>query len=362
MTPPRKRHILRKILISSVVLVVLLLVLGTGTAYMLSVPGYSGSQSDHFDGERFVNEEPLKSQGFGAFLKFMFGSQRQPWREWTDNNSYPAPPERVGTGELRVTFINHSTTLIQMDGLNIVTDPIWSERCSPFSWIGPKRHRAPGIDFDSLPPIDFVLISHNHYDHLDLPTVKKLSDKYKMPIITGLGNKTFLQQNDITNVTEIDWWDKVPLANSITLTGVPARHFSGRGLSDRQTTLWMGFVIQSPAGNVYFAGDTGFGQHFEEIRRRFAPIRLALLPIGAYLPRWFMSGVHVSPDEAVRAHQILGAGTSIVIHFGTFRLGVDGQDQPVDDLNAALDAVKGPRPQFWALDFGEGRDIPLLPD
>ena len=329
---------------------------------MFSVPGYNGPQSDHFNGKVFVNEEPLESQGFGSLLKFMFGTERQPWRKWSENKPYPRPTERVGTGQLRVTFINHATVLIQMDGLNILTDPIWSERCSPFSWIGPKRHRAPGVAFDSLPPIDYVLLSHNHYDHLDMPTLKRLADKYHMPVITGLGNKIFLEQNNIGRVTEIDWHDRVSLAEGITATSVPARHFSGRGLSDRQTTLWMGFVIQGPSGNVYFAGDTGFGPHFEEIRRKFAPIRLAILPIGAYLPRWFMRGVHVSPDEAVRAHQILGAGTSIAIHFGTFRLGVDGQDQAVDDLNAALDAVTEPRPRFWALDFGEGRDIPSLSD
>ena len=339
-----------------------LLVIGTGTVYMLSVPGYNGPISDHFNGNTFVNQEPLESHGFGAFLKFMFRSERQPWRDWTDNKSYPPPPERVDSCQLRVTFINHSTVLIQMDGLNILTDPIWSKRCSPFSWIGPSRHRAPGLALESLPPLDFVLVSHNHYDHLDLPTLKKLVGKFHMPIITSLGNKQFLEQNGIDDVTEIDWGDRIPLSESVALTGVPARHFSGRGLSDRQTTLWMGFVLQGSAGNVYFAGDTGFGSHFEKIRKQFAPIRLAILPIGAYLPRWFMSGVHLSPEEAVRAHQVLGAAAGIAIHFGTFRLGVDGQDQAVEDLIAALDRVTGPRPLFWTLDFGEGRDVPPLPD
>lgn len=329
---------------------------------MLSVPGYNGPTSDHFDGKIFVNQERLHPQGFGAFLKFMFREKRQPWRKWTENKSYPKPPERVDSGQLRVTFINHSTVLIQMDGLNILTDPIWSDRCSPFAWIGPKRHRAPGIALEDLPPIDLILLSHNHYDHLDLPTLKQLESRHHMPVITSLGNRAFLEQNGMSNVTEIDWGDKISPFKGITVSGVPARHFSGRGLSDRQNTLWMGFVIQGTAGNIYFAADTGFGPHFEQIRKEFAPIRLAMLPIGAYLPRWFMSGVHISPEEAVRAHRILDASTSIAIHFGTFRLGADGQDQAVDDLNAALDTVDGLRPRFWALDLGEGRDIPPLPD
>ena len=329
---------------------------------MLSVPGYKGPTSDHFNGKMFINQQPLQPQGLGALLKFMMRTERQPWRKWTENKSYQPPPERIDSGQLRITFINHSTVLIQMDALNILTDPIWSDRCSPFSWIGPKRHRAPGIPLDNLPPVDLVLLSHNHYDHLDLPTLKRLESKYHMPIITSLGNKSFLELNGIANATEIDWGDNTSPFEAVSVTGVPARHFSGRGISDRQNTLWMGFVIQGRAGNIYFAADTGFGPHFEQIRKKFAPIRLALLPIGAYLPRWFMSGVHISPEEAVRAHRILGASTSVAIHFGTFRLGADGQDQAVDDLNSALDAVDGPRPRFWALDFGEGRDIPPLSD
>jgi L-ascorbate metabolism protein UlaG (beta-lactamase superfamily) len=305
-----------------------------------------GEVSDHFDGERFHNLDPGQ-QSESGFLKWMLNRERGHWRRKPDAPFGPPPPRLVEDGRLCVTFINHSTTLLQLDGINVLTDPVWSERVSPLPFAGPRRHRPPGIRFEDLPPIDIVLVSHNHYDHLDVPTLRRLQSH----IVTPLGNAALLKRHGIGSVTELDWWQ-----SSGQITAVPARHFSSRGISDRNRNLWGGFVITSRSGNVYFAGDTGWGEHFAEIGRRFAPIRLALLPIGSYLPRWFMQPVHINPAEAVKAHEVLRAQTSVAVHFGTFALGDDGEKDPAHDLQEAL-AANG-HPRFWILEHGEGRDVP----
>ena len=323
---------------------------------MIAAPHYHGPLTDHFDGRRFQNLDP-GWQTERSFLRWRLTRKPGVWREWTDAEPGPAPPERVRGKKLRVTFVNHSTTLIQMDGVNILTDPIWSDRASPFSFLGPKRHRPPGIRFDDLPPLDAVLVSHNHYDHLDIPTLAALQRRDRRHrIFTPLGNGALLRQHDIGNAGDMDWWDTIAIDDRVRVTLVPARHFCARGLSDRNANLWGGFVISGPSGNVYFAGDTGWGKHFERIAAKFAPIRCALLPIGAYLPRWFMRPAHIDPPEAVEAHFVLGAKSSIAIHFGTFDLGDDGEDEPLGDLRLAIKANGNPR--FHILDFGEGRELP----
>jgi len=321
----------------------------TAERQLIAAPHYHGPLSDHFDGQRFFNAEPGE-HGRGSVLKWMLHREHGYWRDWVDEPPGEKPPERVGNGGMRVTFINHATTLLQADNVNILTDPIWSERCSPSAHIGPKRHRAPGIRFRDLPPIDFVLISHNHYDHLDLPTLHALRRTHRPRVITPLGNDRFLKQHGIRNVIALDWWQSF---EGITL--VPARHFCSRGLSDRDANLWGGFVIGGPSGHAYFAGDTGFGGHFAKIAERFPSIRLALLPIGAFLPRWFMEPVHMSPDDAVRAHEVLGAQTSIPMHYGTFDLGDDGEHEPVEELRRAI-AERG-KPNIVILGHGEGREV-----
>ena len=313
---------------------------------LIAAPRYRGPLTDHFDGERFHNPNG-DWQSERSFIKWMLNRDRGHWDEWTDAPCGPPPPRRVGDGELRVTFINHATTLLQLDGINILTDPIWSERTSPVGFAGPRRHRPPGIRFEDLPPIDLVLVSHNHYDHLDIPTLKRLR---RCKIITPLGNGALMRRHGIA-ATELDWWQ-----SEAAITAVPAQHFCARGLTDRNRNLWSGFVISSRFGNVYFAGDTGWGDHFAEISRRFQPIRLALLPIGAYRPRWFMRPVHIDPAEAVEAHGVLRAQTSMAIHFGCFALGDDGQFEPVRDLRLAIAASGNPR--FWILEHGEGRAVP----
>ena len=320
---------------------------------------YRGPATDHFDGEHFYNSG-TGLRGNGSVLRWLANRKPGPWREWIDEPPGAPPPERVTGDGVRATFVGHSTVLIQTAGINILCDPIWSMRASPFSWIGPRRHRAPGIRFEDLPPIDSVLQSHDHYDHLDIPTVRRIASQSHPKFVVPLGVSARLVRKNVTSlehISELDWWQSVDMRNNLKITSVPARHFSGRSLSDRNKTLWCGYMIEGPAGAIYFAGDSGYGSHFQEINRRFPNIRLAFLPIGAYIPQWFMGPVHVSPADAVRAHEELGAATSIGIHFGTFRLADDGEDRPVIDLQRALDARKPMNP-FFTLAAGEGRDIP----
>ena len=337
------------------VLLFVALVIGLGWAF--SGPVYRGPRSDHFDGKRFHNLAPRPGGGFGDFMRWQLGRRRGPWQQRAAPPG-PPPPRRVGRGELRVTFINHATVLVQQDGINLLTDPIWSDRTSPVSFAGPRRHQPPGLRFEDLPPIDVVSISHNHYDHLDLPTLRRLHTAHRPRFFVGLGNRALLEGAGIATVTELDWWQQVTLEPDLVLIAVPNQHFSNRGLFDRDRTLWTSYVLRGPAGMSYLAGDTGDGPHFDLVRQRLGSPRLAVLPIGAFRPEWFMSRVHVSPEEAVRAHERLGAGTSVGMHFGTFPLADDGQDEPVTALRAALARRPPPAPRFWVLGFGEGRDVP----
>lgn len=317
-----------------------------------AAPTYRGAPSDHFDGRRFFN--PSSGwQSERSFLRWQLERQQGFWSPWTPAPFGPPPVERVSMGALRVTFIGHATLLLQIDGVNILTDPIWSDRCSPVGFAGPKRHRPPGIRFEDLPRIDAVLVSHNHYDHLDVPTLRRLEETHRPMIVTPLANGAILKRAGISNVTELDWWQSV--SHGVEITAVPAQHFSARALSDRNACLWGGFVISGIAGHAYFAGDTGWGTHFDEIGRRYQPLRLAMLPIGAYLPRWFMHPAHISPVEAVDAHFALGAETSVAMHFGTFALGDDGEFEPVEELMREV-ASRG-NPDFRVLGHGEGIDI-----
>ncbi len=285
-------------------------------------------------------------------LKWLLNRKRERWPKWIDSKPGPAPIARVDN-ELRVTFVNHSTFLIQVDGINILTDPIWSDRAGPLSFIGAKRIRAPGLNFEDLPFIDVVLVSHNHYDHMDIPTLKRLEEKFSPVIVVGLRNKKFLKKHGLGRVEELDWWESTSIPNQKKLFFVPAEHFSGRVPWNINKSLWGGFVIESSLGNIYFAGDTGFGNFFEQIHERFPDIRLALLPIGAYEPRWFMSPVHLNPDDAVQAHKILKPKLSIGIHLGTFQLSDEGINAPSQQLKAALKAHGVEPEEFIILDIGE---------
>jgi L-ascorbate metabolism protein UlaG (beta-lactamase superfamily) len=321
---------------------------------MFSAPRYHGPSTDHFDGSRFHNLEHPERNGLLDFLRWQFNRHRGQWNKWTNSATGAPPPARVDGSQLRVTFINHATVLIQTEGFNILTDPIWSQRASPVSWAGPKRHRPPGIRFEDLPQIDLVLISHNHYDHLNIETLQKLKEAHGSRFITGLGNGALLRARGIDALVELDWWELAHVSDTLNVTCVPAKHFSGRGLSDGDATLWCGYVVGTSSGSIYFAGDTGMGNHFAEIKARFREIRFALFPIGAYLPRWFMCPIHLSPAEAVEVHHLLGARTSMAMHFGTFALGDDGEFEPITELRDALNDD----PSFWVPGHGEGLDVP----
>ncbi|MGA8224734.1 MAG: MBL fold metallo-hydrolase [Candidatus Acidiferrales bacterium] len=322
---------------------------------------YRGPVTDHFDGEHFYNPGSQIPHGSGGLFKWLANREQGPWREWTDAPPGPPPPARVSDGGLRVTFIGHSTVLIQMDGMNFLTDPIWSMRASPLSWIGPRRHRPPGLRLEDLPPINLVLQSHDHYDHLNIPTMRQLTKRHRIKFLTPLGVRARLITANIpggTEAAELDWWQAISISPEIKVTAVPARHFSGRSLRDRNRTLWSGYVIEGPSGAVCFAGDSGYGSHFCEIREHFPNLRLALIPIGAFRPQWFMGPVHMSPQEAVRAHQELGTASSIGIHFGTFHLADDGEDEPVLELQRTLEAAGIPPSRFVTLNCGQGIEIP----
>jgi L-ascorbate metabolism protein UlaG (beta-lactamase superfamily) len=322
--------------------------------------GWHGPVTDHFDGRRFYNigsnTTPPPAQRSGNFWKWILSRPPNDW-VWRDNNTSGAPKKCVNGSTLVVTMVNHATLLLQTEGKNILTDPIWSERASPFSFVGPKRYRHPGIAFEQLPPIDVVLISHNHYDHMDIPTLLRLQEAFHPVVIVPIGNKTYLETRGIEHVFEYDWWEKTDLGDSIHISSVPAQHFSARAISDRNTTLWGGYVIETPHGNTYIAGDTGYGPFVKSITERFSSMRLALIPIGAFRPEFFMGPVHVSPSEALLIAKDLHAGTMIPMHYGTFHLADDRQDEPLQELQKAIEKTPS-SVQIVVLSNGESTQVP----
>lgn len=306
-----------------------------GLSWYLSAPRYNGPVSDHFDGKQFFSPSGQSAKGPTDVLKWLAFRKRSRWKLRAGRQNVPPPVKRSGAP--RITFVNHSTFLIQYDGLNILTDPVWSERVSPFSFAGPGRVRPPGIAMNSLPDIDFVLLTHNHYDHLDLPSLKALLARHNYKLIVPLGVRAFLEAKQFEVVTELDWWQEFPLSGDLSVQSVPAQHFSGRGGFDRDATLWCGYVLKGNNGNIYFAGDTGYNAStFVTIGKRCGPFIASILPIGAYIPQWFMSPVHCSPAEAVRIHLDVESPLSIACHYGTFPLADEAQDQPEEDLKKAI--------------------------
>jgi L-ascorbate metabolism protein UlaG (beta-lactamase superfamily) len=301
----------------------------------------------HFDGKRFFNPDAPQAPSFLDALRWKLTSRPEPSARFVSDVEPSKPPSFVEGTDLRVTLINHSTLLFQQSGSHILTDPIWSERASPLASIGPRRRREPGVRWEDLPRVDTVLLSHNHYDHLDLATLRRLADRGQSRFIVPAGVGRLLRSQSIGPVHELDWGESLPLDRT-TIHSVPALHSSARGIFDRNRTLWCGYVIEAAGRIVYFAGDTAFGDHFARIRERFGAPRLALLPIGAYEPHWFMVSIHMGPREAVRAHHTLGAATSIAIHHGTFQLGDEGIDTPKKRLSEC--AREG---SFLVLDNGQ---------
>lgn len=322
------------------------------------LPYYRGPRTDHFDGRHFFNEEPFEEQQPSELARWQLDRHRG---KWPDSAAIPepAPPARVGGGALRVTMVNHATVLLQMDSLNILTDPVWSARVGLEGQFGVRRHRPPGIPFDSLPRIDIVLISHDHYDHMDLPSLRRLQQRYHPRIITGLGNPGYLATQGVQGAEQLDWWQSASLARGVRLTAVPARHWSGRTLSDRYERLWEGFVIEGAHDTVYFAGDTGWGRMYRELHARWSRFTLALLPVAPFRPRWYMARKHLSPDDAVRVAIETRSAMVIPIHWGTFELGDDGESEAVDTLRAAVSALpERCRPGLSVLRNGEHAELP----
>ena len=323
--------------------------------------------SDHYDGTHFFNPEPRDrtsgggSRGILSFLwrRYVRGQMPEGWAAWPKavaNQTYPLPEAGAG---IAATFIGHASFLLRVGGLAVLTDPVFSDRASPVQWAGPKRVRPPGLALEALPKIDLLLLSHNHYDHLDLKALRALRRRFPaMAIVTGLGNRRFLQARGVAGAVELDWWQTAALPGGVRVTAVPARHFSARTLWDRNKTLWCGLYLEAAGRKIYFAGDSGASRAFTEIGRRLGPPDLALLPIGAYAPRAMMGTVHMNPAEAVRAVQDLGGARALGMHFGTFRLTAEAIDAPPAELRRALAEAGVPAERFTTLDVGETAIFP----
>jgi L-ascorbate metabolism protein UlaG (beta-lactamase superfamily) len=316
---------------------------------------YKGPPSDHFDGERFFDPHGGAPRGRRDLLRWMLSSRRggrAKWPAWAPSPHADRPPQRVPGTHWRVSYVGHASVLIQTAGLNILLDPVWSNRASPFRFVGPKRVNDPGIAFADLPPIDVVLVSHGHYDHLDVRTLSRLAAGHRPRVITPLGNDAIMRKHDPKIGAEAyDWHDRVDIGRDVTVTLVPTRHWSARNLSDRNMSLWASFVIDAPAGRIYFVADSGYGDgwHFRAARERHGPFRLAILPIGAYEPRWFMRDQHMNPAESVQAFIDCGAELALAHHHGTFQLTDEAIDAPLIALADALTATGIPAERFRTL-------------
>jgi len=308
----------------------------------------------------FRNNYPHDQKGLKDFLKFLWGWDRA-------GAKFEAPLASPDPGFLAanrtrptLTWIGHATFLVQVGGLNVLTDPHFTQRASPLNFAGPRRLNPPGLALRDVPAPDVILISHNHYDHLDDGTVRWLKRHHPKAIyVVPLGLRRWLQRRRIGNVVELDWWQRHD-GHGWSVTAVPAQHFSGRTPHDRNRTLWCGFVLETGNKKVYFAGDTGYSKDFADIGNKLGPVDLALLPIGAYAPRWFMKSMHVNPEEAVRIHQDVRARQSAAMHWGTFRLTEEPMDEPPKALAQALAAAQVAPDTFWVMQHGETRTLEAL--
>lgn len=339
---------------------------------------YQGPASGHFDGERFFNPDedaPLSGSSRSRFFsRWARSAERAPWPDRVPVTP-TVPLRRIAGDAMRVTWIGHSTVLVQTQGLNILTDPIWSDRASPVSFTGPRRVRAPGVRFDDLPRIDLVLVSHNHYDHMDLPTLRRLWRRDRPRIVTGLGNDTILRGAGI-EAEAYDWGRAAPLPCQLrpppgrvdravlpcTVIVERVHHWDSRWFTDRNRALWSGFTLRLPGGNIFFAGDTGWGDgSWVREAARHGPFRLAIIPIGAYEPRDFMHSHHVNPEEAMAIFEALNPVRALGVHWGTFQLTFEPIDQPWQRL-AALRRARGlADDRFVAVQAGQGFSVPPLP-
>ncbi|MDC0661526.1 MBL fold metallo-hydrolase [Marinobacter sp. SS21] len=305
---------------------------------------------------RFQNLEPVPSHGLRDFLRwqlapgrrFPMGKQYHLLRPDAHLLSQPPP-------DAQLTWLGHSSFLFQYQGFNALTDPVFSERASPFRFVGPRRYTPAALKVAELPPIHRVLISHNHYDHLDEATVEKLHRRFgdALQFCIPMGLRHWFERRGIHNLVELGWWQSEMLGHDTEVFCLPAQHFSGRSALDGNTTLWCSWLMEMDGYRFYFAGDTGYGGVFRQIGELFAPIHLALIPIGAYEPRWFMAPVHVAPEEAVHIHRDIGARQSVAMHWGTFVLTDEPMDEPPRRLRKALAEQAVAESCFRVMQHGE---------
>lgn len=344
---------------------VLLAVLLQGCAS--SNPYYDPNKPHHRE-DGFVNSDGTRvSKPFSDLLRWY----RERWGE-----TLPPPPgEFVASydqfpqipftreqfekaGEQSIAWLGHASVLVNMNGLHVLTDPHFTERASPYEWIGPKRRVPAPVQVEGLPRIDVVLISHNHYDHLDEPTIRALvASQPDIQYLVPLGVEPLMRKWGVKNIQALDWWDKATVKSG-SFTFVPAYHWAARSVNDRNASLWGGWVSQQQNFKFYYAGDTGFSDDFAEIAKRYGPFDVAAIPVGAYEPRWFMKEQHVNPAEAVLIHRIVGAKYSIGVHWGTFELTDEPLDQPMGDLPAALKEQGLPLNVFELLASGQVVSLP----
>lgn len=296
----------------------------SGNAY------YAGPVSDHFDGTRFFNPDGTPPRGLGDFLRWRFGGARAPWPD-TVAVTQVRPEARVAG--LRATMVGHATVLIQAGGRNVLTDPVWSKRVSPVQFAGPARVTAPGVAFAALPPVDLVVLSHNHYDHMDIDTLRRLHARDAMPVVTPLGNDTILRDAIPGIDVRAGDWEEVVEAGGLRVRLLRCHHWSSRGPRDRRHALWSSFALDTPAGRVLAVGDTGYdeGRPYAAAARH-GPYRFATIPIGAYAPRWFMAPQHQNPEEAVAGFRASGARHALGMHWGTFQLTDEPIAEPAERL------------------------------
>ena len=328
------------------VLIVLLCLISCASNYI-----DNRAKSPHFKDGIFHNYKSGPKKNWFDIIKLRLTADWADWPDWVKTKEVKSIEPRVNSEKIKITFINHASFLIQTGGLNILTDPIYSERCSPVSFAGPKRVHKPGIDFKKLPKIDLVIISHDHYDHLDLDTIENLVKRDNPKLFMGLGVG---ERIDFSyNVFELDWWQSKQPFESLKLSFVPVQHFSGRSLTDKFSTLWGAYVLEISGKKIYFGGDSGYADHYKQTFEKFGPMDISLLPIGAYAPRSFMAYVHMDPKQAIQAHIDLGSKLSIGMHYGTFQLTAEKINDPITDLRKEKKAAKVKEDDFITLELGK---------
>lgn len=308
--------------------------------------------SPNFNDGQFENNTSIKTLTFWQIVWSGLTSdvERAEWPEWVPIVEDIVPQDKVVSSNTRVTFINHATFLIQTNGVNILTDPVFSERASPVSFAGPKRVHNPGVALKNLPKIDVIIISHDHYDHLDLDTINTLIKRDNPKIYMGLGVANRL--SDSSNAFELDWNDSIQVSDDFKLWFLEVQHNSGRTLTDRNSTLWGGFLMHIGDKKIYFGGDSGYAQHYKRAYEQFGAVDIAFLPIGAYAPREIFKPVHLDPFEAAQAHLDLKAKLSIGMHYGTFQLTAESRNEPIDFLEKAKQEAHIAPSEFITLDVG----------